>query len=669
MKPEIEKGMVEIMKETIITSSALILGIVILRKLLRGKISAKLQYALWLLVAARLILPGITALFPLPLPESDYSLLNVTQQAESSVENYLQENSFPYQMTFSVRNLPFLTGRSDGPTSVFLAGHITWFSVLKGIWLAGITCAVLWIGFVNLSFQHYLYKNRTPFQREGFRLPVYLVEKLPSPCLYGFFGRQAVYITKEMSKDEEKLRHILAHEACHAAHGDSFWSLLRCALLAVYWFHPLVWLAAFLSKKDCELACDEGVIQSIGEEERISYGKTLISLVTRSTKPSDIVCTATTMTSGGKSMKERIDRIVNRPEMLAATVFFIIVLAALAVISTFTESSTPEIVTSGCFQLTLPRTLAKSVSCTVENETDILVSHRQSNTEIGRFRAMTLPEAMTFSDLHPIILAGNYGENASLRSYMDGNYEITVHHYDSSTGNDADETDYLLPDSGVPGSDSAVGKYPENFSEELDKPVSYDYLPNENITITSIPKALYCYFYVPSEDSPSEDIRREQMRINEELVSLVDTDSLSILALDSRSAEETLDILVQNRTPYVGNSVNVSQIAGALFVPDGMQYRKIELQTSEEPYKVTLDYVLTVSDLADIDQNILSLDAALLFATIENVDECCFRFNDSAAVTYYRSNLEDELGSLYPYSENVEKITELYNSMISATSN
>ena len=43
------------MKEILLTSSFLILALSLLRRLLRGRISPTLQYALWLLVAARQI--------------------------------------------------------------------------------------------------------------------------------------------------------------------------------------------------------------------------------------------------------------------------------------------------------------------------------------------------------------------------------------------------------------------------------------------------------------------------------------------------------------------------------------------------------------------------------------------------------------------------------------
>ena len=45
------------MAEWIISSSALILAVVLLRRVLRGRLSPRLQYALWALVLVRLLVP------------------------------------------------------------------------------------------------------------------------------------------------------------------------------------------------------------------------------------------------------------------------------------------------------------------------------------------------------------------------------------------------------------------------------------------------------------------------------------------------------------------------------------------------------------------------------------------------------------------------------------
>ena len=59
------------MIEIIITSSVLILAILILRYILQGKISLRLQYSLWILVALRLLIP-------FSLFETSLSVLNIT---------------------------------------------------------------------------------------------------------------------------------------------------------------------------------------------------------------------------------------------------------------------------------------------------------------------------------------------------------------------------------------------------------------------------------------------------------------------------------------------------------------------------------------------------------------------------------------------------------------
>lgn len=74
------------------------------------------------------------------------------------------------------------------------------------------------------------------------------------------------------------MSHILTHELTHYTHGDSLWNLIRALCLTVYWFNPLVWAAASLSRRDCELACDEGVIARLGEENRFAYGRTLVGM-------------------------------------------------------------------------------------------------------------------------------------------------------------------------------------------------------------------------------------------------------------------------------------------------------------------------------------------------------------------------------------------------------
>ncbi len=71
------------MLETIVASSVLIVVLILMRYSFRGKIKPGLQYAFWLLVAVRLLMP-------FPVLESPISVLNVVdvgRQAGQRIQN------------------------------------------------------------------------------------------------------------------------------------------------------------------------------------------------------------------------------------------------------------------------------------------------------------------------------------------------------------------------------------------------------------------------------------------------------------------------------------------------------------------------------------------------------------------------------------------------------
>ena len=214
--------------------------------------------------------------------------------------------------------------------------------LLTILWLAGVAGMAVWFLVTNLRFWRKLRRTRTPYAVEGCRYPVYLVaEGLPSPCLFGLL-RPAIYLTSAAVASPERLGHVLAHETAHARHGDPLWSLLRCVCLAVYWFDPLVWAAAAVSKTDGELACDESAIRALGEDQRIPYGRTLLSLIPVRKGPGAPLLSATTMTAGKRQLKDRITRIAQGSQTRAAALFLALTLVAGVCAVTFTGAKAEE---------------------------------------------------------------------------------------------------------------------------------------------------------------------------------------------------------------------------------------------------------------------------------------------------------------------------------------
>ncbi len=180
-----------------------------------------------------------------------------------------------------------------------------------------------------MRFDRFLHRERMLYEGMNFPLPIYIVAGLPSPCLYG----KAIYITPEMTVNEQRLTHMLTHEYCHYRQGDLLWSVLRCFCIVCYWWNPLVWMAARLSKLDCELACDEAVLRRLGAMERIPYGDTLISLIPVKNNKHHYFSIATTMGEGGHSMKKRIERIAKNSKAIGVAGVLLAVLAVVCFVS------------------------------------------------------------------------------------------------------------------------------------------------------------------------------------------------------------------------------------------------------------------------------------------------------------------------------------------------
>ncbi len=328
--------------EMLITSSVLILGILGLRKLTLGRISMRLRYGLWLLVALRLLMPVSVGTSPLSVMNlfSDFRQESAAQggmlsgqgggaQAESphagqtvkaDGDAALQLLQNPAQEAAGKgKNItPVTDGMQDGTPAAAAKEEISHGRTpvafgIAAVWLLGVLALGGYLFFQRFRFVRYLRRNRRALsEREipapmreklsGRGMEVYRVKGLPGPCLVG----KHIYIGERTPQGEQEMRHVLAHEYCHRVHGDGFWAFLRCALGAVYWFDPLVWAAAFAARQDSDLACDEAAVRLLGQEERFAYGRTLLSLLQESGGGAECPGMPLLFSGGERGVRERI---------------------------------------------------------------------------------------------------------------------------------------------------------------------------------------------------------------------------------------------------------------------------------------------------------------------------------------------------------------------------
>ena len=330
------------MMQWIVSSSVLILVVIALRYVLRGKLSLRMQYALWLLVLVRLLVP-------VSFGASDLSVMNAVPERAPTVQQGTDRQDIVGERNDAPANagtvgVPAQSMNEAAPpdlvqnvtTATVTAPTVEktdWARIAKTVWLAGAAALGLVFLAVNLHFGKKLRRSRERVEETDACLPVYESGETDTPCLFGV-AKPSIYVTPDTRTEAETLRYALAHEQTHYRHGDNLWAVLRGVCLALHWYNPLVWWAAELSRRDAELACDEATIRRIGESERAAYGRTLIRMTCE--KRPALLVTATMMTDSGKGLKERISLLVKKPKTAAYTAVAVLLIAGLSVACTFT---------------------------------------------------------------------------------------------------------------------------------------------------------------------------------------------------------------------------------------------------------------------------------------------------------------------------------------------
>lgn len=319
----------------IATSSVLILSVLIIRRAFRGRASARATYALWLFVALRLLIPGSIAVdAPVPAVATVVDRSPVVQFSD----RLDGADSLTLTPEGEVEAHYPSEGTVDGTTEVVTESTteraFNLMNVLLGLkklavplWLTGAAGMALAFLGSALKFSRSARRTREHLPVSGAPIHVYVSGEVDTPCLFGLIS-PAIYVPPDVAADETLLRHAAAHEATHYRQLDHVWCVVRCACIALHWYNPLVWLAVKLSRRDCELSCDEATVRRLGEGERADYGRSLIKLTCANPRGAAV---ATTMCARPKELKERITMLTKNKHSIIAL--------ALAAVLAFTATA------------------------------------------------------------------------------------------------------------------------------------------------------------------------------------------------------------------------------------------------------------------------------------------------------------------------------------------
>lgn len=319
------------MLREVLTVSALILAVLLVRAIFKNRVPKRMVYTLWLVVLVKLCLPGTLVSLPvLPAEEAAAPVQRVELPAQplpaQQPARAVTQPQTPVQQPVSP-----VQEAAEAP-----AKPLTAMQIFQIVWAGGSALLGLWLFGTWLVFTVRLHKSRRFLGRHG-RTRIYISSTVKSPCLAGLVP--AVYLTEDVLQTAET-ELILRHELTHLRHLDFLWSLCRTAAVIVYWWNPFIWLAAILSKRDAELACDEAVAAGLSDAQRLVYARAILAQAPRK---------AAALSLAGPPVRERILFLTKKQRTSALCV----ILAVLLVVSA-TGCSFAELTRQKSGEITLP---------------------------------------------------------------------------------------------------------------------------------------------------------------------------------------------------------------------------------------------------------------------------------------------------------------------------
>ena len=243
-----------------ISASWLVLVVLALRLVLK-RAPKWVDVLLWGMVALRLMLPF-----------SIESALSLIPSAETLSPEVVQFDPAP-TITSGVEFIdnavnPSLSESFAAAPLASVNPLYVWTYLAGWVWLIGLAAMLAY------ALVSYLRLRRRVSASIPLRENIYVCDEVPSPFILGIVHPR-IYLPSAL--DEAQRGSVLSHERAHLARRDHWWKPLGYALLAVYWFNPLLWLAYTLLCRDIELACDERVLRGMDAGQVKDYSSALLA--------------------------------------------------------------------------------------------------------------------------------------------------------------------------------------------------------------------------------------------------------------------------------------------------------------------------------------------------------------------------------------------------------
>ena len=268
--------------EMTVYGSFAILVVMLLGELLwKLRTPRALVFALWAVVAIRLVCPVALPVPLLPAPVENFVAemtdFDTSYAGEFQVAVHVPGDTGVFAHVVDAGVAPVKTELGfdavyyyEDESGAITAARTTrqaYGTTLTVLWMCGVAGMLLYGAIAQT-----LLRRRLRFAvKEG---ELYLSDRIASPCVVGVF-RPRIYMTFGLTAQQR--RYILLHEKQHICHGDMLYKTIGFVILSVHWFNPWAWAAFQYVMTLLERACDERVLRELGEQARQDYSEALLA--------------------------------------------------------------------------------------------------------------------------------------------------------------------------------------------------------------------------------------------------------------------------------------------------------------------------------------------------------------------------------------------------------
>ena len=280
-----------------LTVSIVAAALLLIKRLLRDKLSPRWQYGVWAVLALRALLPASTARGVVP------PLALWVETLKSAVELGLGS---AYSGAFEPIRLRHVLPWIDAAP----ASATDWLFIA---YAAGVLLTLAWYALRYAHLRALLRRGSaagaeaqaavaSAAGKYGLRpCPAVAVPGLKTAFVCGVF-RPVLAVPAEGAPDEK----VILHELLHLKHSDALQNVFWCFLRALHWCDPFMQYVFDRVGNDMESLCDQRVLERLEGEERREYGGILLEMASRAYARAP---GTSSISNGAKNIARRIEAI------------------------------------------------------------------------------------------------------------------------------------------------------------------------------------------------------------------------------------------------------------------------------------------------------------------------------------------------------------------------